>query len=148
MNKFILVLLVFMSALSPAQQKKKKTPPPFKWVNELPADKTYPGLSHKTFKSSSMGIDVGYCIYLPPQYGKDSAKNFPVVYYLHGGRPGSEIKSIRMVEFIHKAVTSDQIKPMLYVFANGGPVSHYNYPEKERGTVSRTKLHDCFKFFK
>jgi endo-1,4-beta-xylanase len=37
-----------------------------------------------------MQRDVGYGIYLPEAYGKDGNEDlrFPVVYYLHGGRPG------------------------------------------------------------
>jgi len=115
------------------KKKKKKVIPPFKWVNELPENRKIPGLSHKTFKSSSMGIDVGYCIYLPPQYEKESSKKFPVVYYLHGGRPGSETKSVRMANYVSKLMKSGKVKPMIYIFVNGGPMSHYNYPQKENG---------------
>lgn len=134
---FVLSFLSVFAMLSISAQekkvKKKKVVPPFKWVNTLPAKFKIEGLEHKTFKSSSMGIDVGYCIYLPPQYKSESSQKFPVVYYLHGGRPGSEVKSVRMASYVHNAVKSGQIKPMIYVFVNGGPMSHYNYPQKENG---------------
>lgn len=127
--------LFFLNSLAAQNNKpkKKKIIPPFKWVNTLPENRKVPGLEHSTFKSSSMGIDVGYCIYLPPQYKTEESKKFPVVYYLHGGRPGSEIKSVRMASYIHKAMSKNEVKPMIYVFVNGGPVSHYNYPQKENG---------------
>ena len=132
---FVIFLMAILcgNSLTAQQAKKKKKIPPFSWVNEIPSAKKMPGLEHKTFKSKSMGIDVGYCIYLPSEYAKQPDKKFPVVYYLHGGRPGSEIKSIRMAAFFHKYIESGQVKPMIYVFVNGGPVSHYNYPEKENG---------------
>lgn len=126
------VSIVTLTSTVNAQQEpptKKKSPPPFKWVNELKQD--YPRLKHATFKSPSLKVDVGYCIYLPQQYDQDanSQQRFPVVYYLHGGRPGSETKSVKLVEFIHKVQTDDVIPPTIYVFVNGGPVSHYNLPD-------------------
>jgi endo-1,4-beta-xylanase len=82
-----------------------------------------------------MGADVGYCIYLPPDYEKSerTGKRYPVVYYLHGGRPGSELKSVGLSVFIEKAIRSNRIPPMIYVFINGGPMSHYDYPQIENG---------------
>lgn len=120
-------------ALAQQSEKTKKAPEPFRWVNPLSEQEKsrYPFLQHSTFRSSSMKHDVGYCIYLPPQYLQPAwrSRNFPVVYYLHGGRPGSEKKAIRLSEKIHSAVQSGKVPPMIYVFVNGGPVSHYNLPD-------------------
>ena len=60
----------------------------------------------------------------------EQKKRFPVVYYLHGGRPGSEIKSVKLVPWIHEAMKAGKVAPALYVFVNGGPVSHYNMGKK------------------
>ncbi len=115
-----------------AAKKKPKRQPPFKWVNPLP-DGKYPGVKHGTFESPSMKIDVGYCIYLPPGYdaSKNADRRYPVVYYLHGGRPGSETKSVSLSTYIHSAMKTGQVPPAIYVFVNGGAVSHYNYPDKK-----------------
>lgn len=78
-----------------------------------------------------MGVDVGYCIYLPQAYDENQSERFPVVYYLHGGRPGAETKGIKLVRFMHKHIDSGDVPPMIYVFANGGPVSHYNMPDRK-----------------
>ena len=105
--------------------------PPKKWtLKALPSN-----LRHSSFKSPSMGINVGYFVYLPKEYDSPKYKNrkFPVVYYLHGGRPGSEKKSIALSSFIHRAIESKKVQPMIYVFPNGGPMSWYNYPQKENG---------------
>lgn len=113
------------------QPQPKKQPPKFHWVNSL--KKTdLPRLTHATFRSPSMKIDVGYCIYLPTAYDapKNNDRRFPVVYYLHGGRPGSETKSVSLVPFIHAAIESGRVAPTIYVFVNGGPVSHYNMPNR------------------
>ena len=126
---FQVMISVLMVASVVAQEapkkKKKKERPPFKWVNSLPVNGPKE-VKHVTFRSPSMGVQVGYCIYLPPQYGVHKKKRFPVVYYLHGGRPGSEIKSVKLVPWIHAAMKEGRVAPAIYVFPNGGPVSHYN----------------------
>ena len=133
-------VLVLMSGniaqLAEAQGKKKqKSKTAFAWVNQ--PSKAYANLpvQHKTFHSQSMGTEVGYCIYLPPGYEKSERANsrYPVVYYLHGGRPGSELKSVGLSVFIEKAIQSNRIPPMIYVFINGGPMSHYDYPQIKNG---------------
>ena len=111
--------------------KKKKPRPPFRWVNPLTQKHKQLPVRHNTFLSPSMKIKVGYCIYLPPEYDK-SADRYPVVYYLHGGRPGDERRSITLSKYIDDAVKAKHIPPVIYVFVNGGPVSHYNLPEREK----------------
>lgn len=111
-------------------KKARKKAAPFRWVNR---PKTLPqGVSHAVFRSPSMGLDVGYCIYLPPEYREPTAseKRFPVVYYLHGGRPGSELKSVKLATEIHRQIASSAVPDMIYVFVNGGPVSHYNMVDR------------------
>ena len=82
-----------------------------------------------------MGVDVGYNIYLPKEYTapENADKRYPVVYHLHGGRPGAEYKSIGLCAFVDKAIADGDIRPVIYVFPNGGPMSWYNYPAKEDG---------------
>lgn len=113
-----------------AQQTGNKKFAPFQWVNPLKQD--LPGVSHATFRSPSMKVDVGYCIYLPSEYSKPAAANkrFPVVYYLHGGRPGSETKSVKLAAHIHGLIEDSNVPAMIYVFVNGGPVSHYNMSKR------------------
>ena len=41
------------------------------------------GFSHGTFPSRLAGHEIGYCIYLPPEY-KTSGESYPVFYHLHG----------------------------------------------------------------
>lgn len=87
---------------------------------------------HATFMSGSMGVEVGYYIYLPPGY-ETSQEKYPVVYHLHGGRPGSESKSVRLASYVDAAIQKGTIKPTIYVFPNGGPVSWYDMPEMKQG---------------
>jgi len=119
-------------ATPPKQKKAKKAPAPFAWVNPMPEGK-WPFLQHHTFKSPSMDVDVGYCIYLPPSYKSNAAgdRRFPVVYLLHGGRPGSELKMGNVIQTVHEAMKAGKVRPMIYVLPNGGRVSHYNMPDSK-----------------
>jgi len=111
---------------STKKSSTKKARPPFKWVNPLPGA-SIPGLKHATFSSPSLGCDVGYLILFPNGYERTELR-YPVVYYLHGGRPGNESKSYRLAGPISKLMQSSDMSPAIYVFVNGGPVSHYNMP--------------------
>lgn len=126
----LFLALLFTSLMLPlsAQDGKgtKKPPNKFRWVN--PPAKKYEGLvDHHTFNSPSMGRKVGYNLYLPPAYAL-SEERFPVVYYLHGGRPGSESKSLGLIPAIDAAIRESGKPGAIYVFVNGGPVSHYDMP--------------------
>ncbi|QDU48672.1 alpha/beta hydrolase [Gimesia panareensis] len=127
----VVALLLISSPVCGQQKKAKPKRKPFQWVNELKQE--LPGVTHATFRSPSMNVDVGYCIYLPPQYRdpKHKSQRFPVVYYLHGGRPGSETKSVKLAQYIDKQISAGKVDPMIYVFVNGGPVSHYNMPDRK-----------------
>lgn len=123
---------------SESGQPKPKKRADFSWVNPLPeqrrARSNLPdGLRHATFESPSMGIEVGYWIYLPDAYDDSGDRTFPVVFHLHGGRPGSESKSIRLAAHVDAAIRAGEIQPTIYVFPNGGPMSWYNYPAFENG---------------
>lgn len=102
---------------------------PFSWVNPPSAARTHPRRVHATFISPSMAVPVGFNIYLPPGYETLEAaeKRYPVIYYLHGGRPGNESLTIDLARKVDAAVTSGAVRPMIFVWVNGGEVSHYNY---------------------
>jgi len=54
--------------------------PPIKWQVE---NSITPGVSHRTFKSESMDLDVAYFIYRPEVCEKQPDRAFPVGFYLH-----------------------------------------------------------------
>jgi endo-1,4-beta-xylanase len=114
----------------PDPRKTVGKTPGFSWVNRFPEGR-FPGLTHATFDSKRVRQRIGYCIYLPPCYddSNNADLHYPVVYYLHGGRPGSECKSIALTNSIDEAIRSQAAPAMIYVFVNGGAVSHYNYPQ-------------------
>lgn len=140
MLRALFCLLIASTSLGFAQNAKKPkaaAEQPFSWVSPMQnaewAKKALPAtVKHATFKSASMGIDVGYYIYLPPGY-ETSQEKYPVVYHLHGGRPGAESKAARLASYVDAAIQKGTIKPTIYVFPNGGPVSWYDMPEMKRG---------------
>ena len=109
-------------------KKKKKAPQPFRWINQ-PNFKLPAGVEHHTYRSRAMNVEIGYCIYLPPSYHQTN-RRFPVIYYLHGGRPGSELKSVKLATQIREQHASGNVEEAIYVFVNGGLVSHYNMPQQ------------------
>lgn len=138
---FLLLLLCASTVAQTAdqktkKQKKKKAPAEFKWNNPSTKwfKKNIPLVQHHSFISPTLEAEVGYCIYLPPNYDAKEAKEtrYPVVYYLHGGRPGSEWKGARLSSEINPHIADGSVAPMIYVFVNGGPVSHYNMPNKPK----------------
>lgn len=89
---------------------------PFQWDNPSPS---YPsGVTHHTFHSPSMNVDVGFNVYLPPGYA-GSSQRFPVLYYLHGrgGNEGTMVANV--VAWMKARVTAGVIRPAILVFANG-----------------------------
>jgi len=124
-----------ISAVASQESDEKATAPqervrkPFSWNNPPSAEESHPRMTHGTFTSPSMGIPIGYNIYLPTGYEEDTYRDvsYPVIYFLHGGRPGNESKSISLVGNVHAAIESRQVRPVIFVWVNGGEVSHYNY---------------------
>ena len=90
------------------------------WANP-PVD-VVPGVVHGTFSSASMNREVGFLIYLPPDYGEADGV-FPVVYWLHG-RGGNE-SDLRPAQALHQAIEGGRVQPMVLVLANGGVASGY-----------------------
>jgi len=78
-----------------------------------------------------MQVVVGYFIDLPPGYEElaNRQKRYPVVYFLHGGRQGNEGAAVKLVDQLHERLRSSLVPPRIYVFNNGGKLSHYDYRE-------------------
>jgi endo-1,4-beta-xylanase len=127
------LLLVCFGNLAPlAVLAAQPAAAPFRGVNPLPP-KAPPALRHATFASAANHTEVGYVIALPVGY--DDAANrdrrYPVLYWLHGGRPGSETKNINVFPVLADAQKSGALPPLIVVFPNGGRLSHYDQGESK-----------------
>jgi enterochelin esterase-like enzyme len=84
-------------------------------------------LSHRTYRSAAMGVDVGYNLYLPPGYGEpeNAAKRYPVIYWLHGLNQ-SESTDQFPPAVLDGAVRSGSIGPVIVVYVSGGSRTFYS----------------------
>ncbi len=122
----LFLLIVFPVTTALAQRGEPS------WVNPLP-DTVHERVSHHTYHSAVMDVDVGYGIYLPPGYEDPSNQDrrYPVVYFLHGGF-GNEARmldpaDVDMASLIDARIQSGDVGSMIYVFPNGGAPAHYDY---------------------
>ena len=127
LSRILVMVLATVVARAQDQPAARPVRPPHRWVYQ-PAGKLPDGVTHHTFRSKAMGIDVGYCIYLPPAYDRDPAMRFPVVYWHHGGL-GNELSGMRDVAPVFsRAIAAGEVPPMIIVYDNGGPAGHYDAP--------------------
>jgi len=114
---------------TPAGYKEKmrdlyQNPPEAVWVSK-PAPGALPvGVTHHTYRSKSMGHDIGYSIYLPPAYQKEPQRRFPVIYHLHGAS-GDELLRLRNAEVLHEGIVAGKWPPIIMVFPSGGKRTFY-----------------------
>ncbi len=122
----ILIATWAATGVSPAQaQPARAFGKTHQWYNQT--EQSLPnGVVHHRFRSPSMKIDVGYSIYLPPDYWSDSQTRFPVVYWLHGGGGNELTGTHAIVPAADKAIRTGELPPMIIVFVNGGPAWHYD----------------------
>ena len=64
-----------------------------RWSN--PPKTVNPLAAHHTYHSAAMNCDVGYTIYLPPNY-TNASNRYPVVHWLPGGGCNEDPDSLSM----------------------------------------------------
>jgi endo-1,4-beta-xylanase len=94
------------------------------WVNRVDPATLPAGVTHHTYQSGAMKQEVGYCIYLPPGYAKDTTKRYPVIYHLHGAG-GNETRTLHNAEVLHEGIVAGRWPGMIMVFPNGGRSTMY-----------------------
>jgi enterochelin esterase-like enzyme len=94
------------------------------WNN--PPSSQPPGVTHGTYHSAVMNVDVGYSIYLPPQYATNPTQSFPVIYMIYGGQASDENSDPPYwAPILDNLVGSGQLPPMILVFGNFGHNAKY-----------------------
>ncbi len=86
-----------------------------------------PRLVHMAFHSRSMDVEVGYNLYLPPDYNGpgNQETRYPVLYWLHG-LDQSESTNQYPIQYLDEAIKAGTIKPMIVVYASGGQRTYYS----------------------
>jgi enterochelin esterase-like enzyme len=94
------------------------------WVNQPKPRQLPSGVMHRSYFSDSMKHDVGYCIYLPPDYQAANTTRYPVIYNLHGAG-GNELHGFEQASLLDKQIRSGKVPPMILVMPNGGKTTYY-----------------------
>lgn len=109
-----LCLLVNLATNALAQRPKREV----SWVN--PKIATVKGLEHRVLASKSLGHDVGYVVWTPPQYDKDTNVRYPVVYFLHGAGGTEASDSAGFASRVASGIRHGTFPEAICVFPNGG----------------------------
>ncbi len=91
-------------------------------------------LEQKTVKSTILGRDVKYTVYLPGDY-QTSERTYPVVYLLHGYTDDNTgwLQFGEINRYADKAIADGTIPPMIIVMPNGDSSFYINsYDGKEK----------------
>lgn len=105
------------------------------WVN--PPKDPPRGVTHHVFTSKAMKKDVGFNLYLPPDYANSPTRRFPVIFWLHGAG-GNESQGVAQAALLDKAIAG-LIPPTILVLPNGGKRSEYR-DWAEQGVMAETML--------
>ncbi|MEZ6043125.1 MAG: alpha/beta hydrolase-fold protein [Planctomycetaceae bacterium] len=116
----VAISTISTAAFSPAQQRGRE----IKWVNADIADMK--GLTHHVLNSQSMGHEVGYVVWTPPEYDQDRQTRYPVVYFLHGAGGSEKSDSAGFSSRVSAAIRSGKFPSAICVFPNGGMSGYRN----------------------
>ncbi|HYZ87128.1 MAG TPA: alpha/beta hydrolase-fold protein [Bryobacteraceae bacterium] len=120
-------LLIACAAMASGLAQRQPLQFEVNWVNAPKVSGSI--LQHRTLYSRKMKREVGYSVYLPPEYDT-SGRRYPVIYWLHGSG-GNETSGARIAEHFNQAIRSDQARPAIMVFPNGGKKTEYrDWPDQ------------------
>lgn len=112
------------------------------WFNNYPLPVCQWGsFLHQSFFSEKYQKNVGYCVYLPSQYDVNTAKKYPVIYWLHGAT-GNETTDVGMSWHFYDRMRKNLFPECIIVFANGFDYSywHNDYVVKTGDTIDVNDL--------
>jgi len=110
----VVVLVVPIASEADAQQRRRE----ITWVNpDIPEMR---GLTHKVLSSESLGHDVGYVVWTPPEFDAGGSTRYPVVYFLHGAGGSEKSDSAGFSSRVATAIRAGTFPPVICVYPNGG----------------------------
>ncbi len=111
----LIVLFVVLIALPADSQQRRRE---ISWVNpDIPEMR---GLTHKVLASKSLGHDVGYVVWTPPEFDDSGNTRYPVIYFLHGAGGSEKSDSAGFSSRVAAAIKAGKCPPAICVFPNGG----------------------------
>ena len=118
MNRIILPLAVVLAAINATLATAQRPERKISWVNPEIVD--VEGLQHKVLSSKSLGHDVGYVVWTPPDYDASGTTRYPVVYFLHGAGGTEASDSGGFSARVASGIRSGTFPSVICVFPNGG----------------------------
>jgi enterochelin esterase-like enzyme len=95
-------------------------------------------VEHVPLADSSFGVHDDYTIYLPPGYGQDPRRRYPVVYLLHGGSDTvSFFVELGIREDMDDVLGTGAVGPMLLVLVDGAEVRRRREHDEELRRLPR-----------
>ncbi len=122
--QFLILVIMSLCWTNGLTAAEPSTEPTIVWSNP-PSGALPMGVTHRTFSSAVAKVDVGYCVYLPPEYEMDTTKRYPVIYILHGNG-GNETKNVSDGPLLAEGIKSGRWPAMILVFPNGGRSTMYH----------------------
>lgn len=111
-------LISYRDLKTDARAPAARPRPPVSWVNpNLPEG---PGLSHHVLSSTALGHDVGFTVWQPYDYARDTTKRYPVIYFLHGMGGNESADAAGFSAWVTQAIDAGSLPPVICVFPNGG----------------------------
>jgi len=115
-----------------AQHARAQQPPSAARIAELseqwvdPVTDAPPGTSYHLFETASRGKGTqgSYLIYLPPSYGAETIRHYPVIYWLHGGF-GNAREGAWTVEYVDGGIRAGLMPEAIVVLPQALPVGWY-----------------------
>jgi enterochelin esterase-like enzyme/lysophospholipase L1-like esterase len=94
------------------------------WVD--PVTDAPPGTTYRLFETASRGKGTkgSYLIYLPPSYETETARRYPVVYWLHGGF-GNARQGAWAVQHLDEGIRAGRVPETIVVLPQALPVGWY-----------------------
>jgi endo-1,4-beta-xylanase len=124
------LLLVTITALAQEQPRPPAAPgrpqrpmPKAEWLD--PDHAAPNGTQYQTFASKVLGQQVSYLIWLPPEYEKEAAKRYPVIYWLHGMGANQRGGASLYAPQVAAAIQQGKLPPCIVVSVNGMVRSFY-----------------------
>ena len=118
MNRIALPLVVLLAVTASTDAVAQRQRREISWVN--PKISSVRGLDHKVLASKSLGHDVGFVVWIPPNYDSSGKTRYPVVYFLHGAGGTEASDSSGFSSRVAGGIRKGTFPEAICVFPNGG----------------------------
>jgi enterochelin esterase-like enzyme len=142
-------VLMAILGVAPAVPAGAQAPPSPARIAELseqwvdPVTDAPPGTTYHLFETASRGKGTkgSYLIYLPPSYERDTARRYPVIYWLHGGF-GNARQGDWAVEHLDRGIRAARLPEVIVVLPHALPVGWYVNSKDGRRPVEDVVIKD------